>query len=246
MNPLTYSVAQSVFDQFPDYVRGVVFAVGVTNGESSPELIGLLRAAESALQERWTLDTMLSHPPVAAWRDAFRKLGVKASEYRPSVEALARRVLRGQPLPTINALVDIGNLLSLQHLVPIGAHAIDAVTQDLWLRHADGTEEFVPFGSDQMEHPARGEIVFVEGNQVLTRRWIWRQATRTSTWSETRAIEFNIDALPPVSGAQVEQIAAQTAELIGRFCGGESRFEPLTRQHPQAPIPHAASETLVP
>ncbi len=34
---------------------------------------------------------------------------------------MARRVAKGQELPSINALVDIGNVLSLRHLVPLGA-----------------------------------------------------------------------------------------------------------------------------
>ncbi|MDD9417934.1 phenylalanine--tRNA ligase beta subunit-related protein, partial [Staphylococcus aureus] len=91
-----------------------------------------------------------------AWR------GVRA-------EALARRALRGEALPAINALVDIGNLISLHHLVPVGGHAIDGVTGDIALRPATGQESFVPFGSDQVECPLPGEVIFAEGDTVLTR-----------------------------------------------------------------------------
>lgn len=102
-------------------------------------------------------------------------------------------------MPSINALVDIGNILSLRYLLPIGAHAIDVVSHDITLCIATGEEEFVPFGSEQVEHPVPGEIIFAEGNTVLTRRWSWRQAIHTMTLPTTTAIEFNVDGLPPVT-----------------------------------------------
>ena len=146
---------------------------------------------------------------------------------------MVRRALRNQELPTINALVDIGNVLSLRHLAPTGGHAIDVVTQDIALRPATGEEEFVPFGSEKVEHPLPGEIIFAEGNTVLTRRWTWRQANHTLTLPTTTAIEFNVDGLPPVPVAEVEEICQEVAELIGRFCGGRSRFELLTQENPR-------------
>ena len=115
----------------------------------------------------------------------------------------------------------------------MGGHAIDVVKQDLFLRPATGEEEFVPFGSEQIEHPKPGEIIFVEGNTVLTRRWSWRQANHTLTLPETRAIEFNVDGLPPVSESEVEDICQETMHLIERFCGGQMRYEILSRQNPR-------------
>jgi DNA/RNA-binding domain of Phe-tRNA-synthetase-like protein len=129
--------------------------------------------------------------------------------------------------------VDIGNVVSLRRLVPTGSHAIDHLTQDIALRPATGLEEFAPFGSDQMEHPVPGEIIFVEGNIVLTRRWSWRQSNHTLTLPATTAIEFNVDGLPPTSEAEVEEICREVVELIEQFCGGRMRYEILSRRNPR-------------
>jgi DNA/RNA-binding domain of Phe-tRNA-synthetase-like protein len=231
MKDLTYFVADEVFARFPEYVRGVVIAYGVKNGESPSPLVEMLREAESSVRAQLTLDTLTAHPRIAPWREAFRVLGMKPSEFRASIEALVRRVLRNQELPTINMLVDIGNIVSLHHLVPTGGHAIDEVTQDMALRPATGTEEFVPFGSDQVEHPNPGEIIFAEGGVVLTRRWTWRQANHTLTLPTTTAIEFNVDALPPVSRSEVEAICQEVIGLTRQFCGGRLRYQLLTRQN---------------
>ena len=99
MSNLHYTIEPAVFDRFPDYVRGVVFAYDVQNGDSPPAFVAHLRAAEAEARARLTLDTLTAQPRIAAWREAFRTLGYKPGDFRPSIEALLRRVLRGQQRP---------------------------------------------------------------------------------------------------------------------------------------------------
>ena len=139
----SYSISPDVFARFPGYVRGVVIAYEVTNGASPPELIELLRRAEESVRARATIEQIAEEPRIKAWRDAYRAFGAKPAEFRSSVEAMARRALRGDELPAINALVDIGNIISLRHLIPAGGHAIDVLKRDIELRFATGEEEFV-------------------------------------------------------------------------------------------------------
>ena len=233
MSDLFYSISDDIFTLFPEYKRGVVLAFGVTNRESSSSLIEMLRAAEASVRDRLNLDELTAHPRIASWRDAFRLAGIKPSEFRASIEAMTRRVLRHQELPSINALVDIGNIFSLRHLLPIGAHAIDVISRDISLCRASGEEEFVPFGSDTVEHPGPSEIIFTEGNDVLTRRWSWRQGNHTLTLPTTTAIEFNVDGLPPVEESEIEGICQELMELVQQFCGGQIRLEILSRNNPQ-------------
>jgi len=233
MEHFSYSISPEIFGRFPGYVRGVVIAHEVRNGPSPAELVQMLREAEESVRTRVNLEQIAEEPRIKCWREAYRAFGAKPAEYRSSVEAMARRALRGDELPAISALVDIGNVISLRHLIPAGGHAIDLLGGDIELRFATGEEEFVPFGSEEMEHPLPGEVVFVEGKIVLTRRWTWRQGNHTLTLPETRAIEFNVDGLPPVSPAEIEAACAEVAELIQRFCGGTSRIDYLTADSPR-------------
>jgi DNA/RNA-binding domain of Phe-tRNA-synthetase-like protein len=231
-----YTISQEVFDRYPGYVRGLVIAHGVKNGPSSDELISLLRAAEDGVRCQLNLETLAEHPKMASWREAYRAFGAKPSKFRPSIEAMVRRVLRNEPLPSISALVDIGNVVSLRYLVPAGGHAIDTLTQDIELRPARGDEEFTPLDSDEVEHPLPGEIIFVEGKTVLTRRWTWRQAKHTLVVPETTALEVNVDGLPPVSVEQVKEACREVAQLIEKFCGGRTRQDMLSQESPRVDL----------
>ena len=226
----TYSIDPQIFEMFPGYIRGVVIAQGVQNGSSTDELIELLRAAEEDARSKLDLEKIIEHPNMASWRDAYRKFGAKPGKFRPSMEAMARRVLRDQELPSISCLVDIGNIISLRHLVPAGGHAIDVVEGDITLCRAKGDEAFVPFGSDKTEKPETGEIIFTEGKTVLTRRWTWRQANHTLVTPDTTALEFNVDGMPPVNIAEIETACRELESLIKRFCGGNCYHDILTQE----------------
>lgn len=227
-----YSISQEVFDKFPGFCRGVVVAIGLTNGAAPADLTAALREAEAALPSILNIDTILENPKISNWREAYRSIGIKPTEFRPSVEALARRVLRGESLPSISTLVDIGSLVTIRHLLPTGAHAIDHLKGDIELRFANGNETFEPFGTDIVEHPAPGEIIFADGDIVMTRRWTWRQAKHSLVVPETTAVEVNLDGLPPFTQTDVETICTEVAGLLEKYCGGTSRFEVLTKDHP--------------
>jgi DNA/RNA-binding domain of Phe-tRNA-synthetase-like protein len=233
LSGLTYSIAQEIFDKYPAYSRGVVLAFDVHNGPSPERLVKILRDAEATVRRQASIDNFAEHPRIKPWREAYKAFGAKPSEFRSSVEAMARRALRDEQLPSINALVDIGNIISLEHLVPVGGHSMDELTQDISLRLATGEENFVPFGSTEIEHPLPGEVIFAEGNTVLTRRWTWRQANYTLTLPETHSIEINIDRLPPVELEEIHATAAQVMGLVGEFCGGKLRYEILSVDNPQ-------------
>ena len=225
-------IAAQVFEKSPGYRRGLVLAHGIQNGPSQAELVEELRAAESHLCAELDPDNFITQPRIAAWREAYRTLGIKPGEFRPSMDALVRRVLKKDALPTINRIVDIGNLVSIRSLIPIGAHATDLLSGDMELRLANGNESFEPFGTDALEHPTPGEIIFAEGQTVLTRRWTWRQAKHSLILDSTSAVEINVDALPLVPDEEILQICAELSALLRKYCGGETRSAILSAANP--------------
>lgn len=78
------------------------------------------RRAEVVARVRRELavESLAAHPPVAALRKLFKAAGCDPSRYRPSSEALLRRLLKGEALPAIHPLVDANNCLSALLAVP--------------------------------------------------------------------------------------------------------------------------------
>ena len=70
------------------------------------------------LRARWTAAELGEDPTVAAMRRLFKAAGTDPSRYRPSSEALLRRLLKGEEPPSIHPLVDLNNQLSIELRVP--------------------------------------------------------------------------------------------------------------------------------
>ena len=66
----------------------------------------------------------------------------------------------------------------------------------------------------------------------MTRRWTWRQAKHSLVVPETTAVEVNVDGLPPFTLQDVEAICEEVGALLVKYCGGQTRIEVLTKDHP--------------
>ena len=73
----------------------------------------------SRVRASYSLETLSQHPTVAGIRKLFRQAGCDPTRYRPSNEALLRRLLKGEAIPVISPLVDLNNCLSAELAVPV-------------------------------------------------------------------------------------------------------------------------------
>jgi DNA/RNA-binding domain of Phe-tRNA-synthetase-like protein len=95
----------------------LVWAVLVVD-EPGSGLDGERSAAAERLVSRLRGSPLVEDPVVQSVRGLFRAAGTDPTRYRPSSEALARRVLKGGALPAILPAVDVNNVWSLDLLVP--------------------------------------------------------------------------------------------------------------------------------
>jgi DNA/RNA-binding domain of Phe-tRNA-synthetase-like protein len=92
----------------------------------------------------------------ASARRLYRRFGIDPTRHRPSSEALLRRIRRGQPLPRINSLVDVANLMSLRLQVPVGLYDLDQTDgTDLVIRLGAAGEEYEGIGKERVNVEAR-------------------------------------------------------------------------------------------
>lgn len=87
-------------------------------GAGDHELTARRARVAAELRAHWTPADLGEDPTVAALRRLFKSAGTDPSRYRPSSEALVRRLLKGEELPRIHPLVDLNNQLSIELKVP--------------------------------------------------------------------------------------------------------------------------------
>ena len=208
-----------IIELFPEAQAGVV--IGQALNRPSPEELKARFLHEQQAVLAQIGDTPLSElETLAAWRAAFRRFGVNPTKYRSAVEALLRRLTKQGDIPSINALVDIGNLVSIRHRVPVAVFDLDRTAGSIVVQLSKGDESFTPLFVEEAEHPESGEVIFIDGNGlVAARRWCWRQSDQSAARMETRSVMLVTEAHHQEGAETVQQAAADLRELCAEFLG---------------------------
>lgn len=123
---LTIEVSDELRQAWPQFRGAAVFAT-VKNSAYSGELWKRIEEFTELYRRKYTTDSIKQMPAIQATRQAYKRCGKDPSRYRPSSEALCRRILRGIPLYQIDTLVDLINLASIYSGHSIGGFDRDKI-----------------------------------------------------------------------------------------------------------------------
>jgi DNA/RNA-binding domain of Phe-tRNA-synthetase-like protein len=112
----------------------------VPSGSGGAAVTELRAEIEASTRKRFAGTAISEDPVVVEVRRLFRAAGCDPTRYRPSSEALIRRLVKGDALPAISPLVDLNNCLSIELLLPCCVVDAGALEPPLELR-AGGEEE---------------------------------------------------------------------------------------------------------
>ena len=113
------TLSEDILAACPD-LHVLAIACRVRNTELDLRLWDEIAQEEEMVRQTMKLEEVNKWLPIRATRQAYKKLGKDPNRYRPSAEALRRRILRGLPLYRIDTLVDLINLVSIRSGYSIG------------------------------------------------------------------------------------------------------------------------------
>lgn len=143
------SISEEVAALCPD-LQVLVISCEVTNTESDPLLWEEIARTEEELRATCRLEEINKWLPIKATRQAYKRFGKDPNRYRPSSEALRRRILRGLPLYKIDTLVDIINLISIRSGYSIGGFDADKIQGNLVLGIGKEGEPYQGIGRGEL------------------------------------------------------------------------------------------------
>lgn len=132
--------------QLPGVKLGVVEAQDVHVESVHPDLTKLLDEVCVRKQKEFTVETLAEAEPIRAVRAVFRGWGMDPSKYRPSSEALLRRVVQGKGLYRVSNVVDVGNLVSIETGWPLGCYDRSRIQEPVALRLGGSGESYEGIG----------------------------------------------------------------------------------------------------
>jgi DNA/RNA-binding domain of Phe-tRNA-synthetase-like protein len=143
----------------PNVALGVVCAsVQVT--EHDERLWSLINRRAGEILRTQSLATLPEVPEIKALRQVFRATGKEPSRYRGSQESLFRRILQGKGLDSINTVVNINNLISLESRHSAGCYDLARVRGPVTFRVGRPGESYPGIGKEAIN--VAGLPVFVD------------------------------------------------------------------------------------
>ena len=126
---MNIEVSEEIWRACPQFA-GVAILATVKNTSYNETLWKQIDEFTIRYREMYTTDSIKDMSTIRATREAYKKCGKDPSRYRPSGEALCRRILRGIPLYQIDTLVDLINLVSIRYGYSIGGFDADKIAGD--------------------------------------------------------------------------------------------------------------------
>lgn len=190
---------------------GYMIIRGVNVRPSSPILLNEITRRIEAFREKYSdLDDLRKDPVIKAYRKFLWRLNIDPTKTRPSSEALARRVLRGQPLPRINNVVDAGNTSSLVKLIPIGLYDLDRLKPPLVLTLCRKECVFEPIGGGK-RRLRQGTPILVDDTGYVVHVYPHRDSLKTAITGGSRNI---LAVSAGVPGVPEEKLVESLEELV--------------------------------
>lgn len=221
---------------FPESKIGILICTGIDNHiKDENKYKSYLRDCEKLALKHIENPEFTQNPIIRTWRDAFYKFKTKKGA-RCSIEALLKRVSKGNQIGTIIPLVDLYNGVSLKYGVPIGGEDFDTFEGDMRLTVADGSEDFVTYGSDKSEPPYPGEVVYKDDAGAICRCFNWRESVRTMLQEDTTNAFMIIETVAGERDDVMDQALDELQSLIETELGGTVTKHVASAENPEVVI----------
>lgn len=211
---MKFSVSSEVFEKLDNVCFGVIVAKGIDNSLVKNDIVEKLDQSIKDCENKFKDTKVKELERILYYRDAFKELGINPNKFMSSIEAMLTRTSKGKGLPNISPIVDLGNAVSLKYMVPLGAHDIDTLEGDIEVRFSKEGDSFIPLGTEETEILEDGELIYSAGDNVRTRRWIWRQSEQGKITDESKNIFFPIDGFTDKNYDSVISARDELASLL--------------------------------
>jgi len=138
-------ISNKIREACPQLVLATIICE-VKNSDTSSEFWSEMEAEIQRIKSVYALEDINKRPEIAATRKVYKILGKDPNRYRPSAEALCRRILREIPIYKVSTLVDVINLVSIRSGFSIGGFDLEKIQGSIQLGVGTADEEFEAIG----------------------------------------------------------------------------------------------------
>ena len=214
---MKFIIENKVFETLNNLCVAVIIARGINNTKKIDDISMMLKENIENVEKEFENVKVKESNYIKCYRDAFQKLNINPNKFMCSIEALLTRISKKKGMPEINSVVDLVNAVSIKYKLPMGAHDLDSMNEDFYIRYSTDNDIFLPFGETDTEKMESNELVYASSNDIRTRRWIWRQSEHGKIIESSKNIIFPIDAFVGINDDKAINAREELSNLLSKF-----------------------------
>ncbi len=211
--------------ELSDVKLGVVEADALRIAPADEALARLMGEVCERKRREFTVESLAESEATRAVRAMFRAWSVDPSKYRPSSEALLRRVVQGKGLYRVSNAVDIGNLGSIETAWPFGCYDRARIHPPVAFREGALGESYEGIGKRTWHLAGRPVLADAEGpfGSPIS------DSTRSMITESACDVLVVIYAPAAAPDASLEHAMARLAERLAQFAAAASTRGQISR-----------------
>ncbi|MFU2016956.1 B3/4 domain-containing protein [Peribacillus butanolivorans] len=217
------NISANLSSKIPDFKVGIITYENIEVGPSPQMVKGRLQLFQEALFFDLDEKELTDFPGIKEWRKIFKTTGTNPSRYRPSVEALYRRVKKQNYLTSIHSAIDLNNFFSLLYEVPIGIYDADKLTGDISIKIGESTDEYN--GLNGRLNSMENMITSADRDRAFGSPYV--DSERTKVTEETKKAIQIIYLQPKTPIKEAHQLTESLMKMFLEIHGGEGTYSIL-------------------
>lgn len=217
------TIQRHIKEILPDFKIGTIHYNNITVSESPQMLKGRLQLFQEQLYFDLEDKDITHFPGLLEWQLVWKALGSSPSRYRPSAEALFRRIKKQNYLSSIHSAVDMNSFLSLQYEIPLGLYDADKINGDVEI--AIGTENDQFEGLNNRSNTLDNILVSKDALGAFGSPYV--DSTRTAVTENTKNALHIFYLRPSMERDTALELLGAAANMFTGINGGEAEIAVL-------------------
>jgi DNA/RNA-binding domain of Phe-tRNA-synthetase-like protein len=218
------NISNEVKELVPNMKIGAITYENITVAETPQMLRGRLQLFQESLKIDMETKGFTDFPGLKEWRSVFKSLGIDHSKYRPSSEALYRRVKKDTVVMSGQSAVDVNNFFSLQYEIPIGIYDANNISGDIQIQI--GSENSGYDGLNGRYMNMKGKLISEDAEGPFGSPIVDSKKTMI-TEKTKRAVQI-VYLTPSMDPSKAEKLLESMAKMFTQVHSGEGKIHLIT------------------
>lgn len=202
----------------PTFKIGIIHYTKIIVSSSPQMLKGRLQLFQEQLFFELEEKSVTEFDGIKEWRVLWKKLGADPNRYRPSVEALYRRISKQNYITPMHSAVDLNNFFSMRYEIPMGIYDLEKIQGDVII--SLGSEETKYEGLNGRENKLQHILTLKDNVGPFGSPFV--DSVRTAVTEETSNALQIVFLRPSIDLDDSRKLVESMGEMFTQIHGGDA------------------------